>query len=155
MNSSHSPFGHEAVGDAERLEVHLVARRLVVEGECSRVSVVPDLDEPARELEHLHRSGLGKRGRRRVDVERVDRVVEEHVLDVHEQELLVLLLVVQTEPDERRQRRPRVGVAMIDQLLHRGIDVHAVPADFFDRRDGRASPVAIADDADRRLRSTS
>ncbi len=52
------------------------------------------------------------------------------VLDVHEQQLLMLLFVMQAEYDELG----RVGVAGVDQVVHRVVDVRAVLRDFADRR---------------------
>jgi hypothetical protein len=46
----------------------------------------------------------------------------------------VLLLVVQAEHGQRREIGPRISVATIDELLHRGIDVGAVARDLLDRR---------------------
>ena len=78
--------------------------------------------------------GRRRRGRRgaarRRPVGRVQRVDGEHVLDVHEQQLLVLLLVVQAELDEARwarvERRRRRACG------HGGVDVPAVVADLLD-----------------------
>src|SRR6266550_257691 len=58
------------------------------------------------------------------------------MLDVHQQQLLVLLLVVETEHGELREAVPRVGVATVDQLLHRAVDVSAVARDLLDGRAG-------------------
>ena len=103
--------------------------------------VVTDLHEPALVFQHPHRTRRRHRHQRRLDVDRVDRVVEEHVLDVHEQQLLVLLLVVQAEHGQRGEVGPRVGVAAIDQLLHRGIDVGAVARDLLDGRAREQAPL--------------
>ena len=64
----------------------------------------------------------------------------QHVLDVHEQQLLMLLLVVQTELDERGG----FGIALVDQLVHRGVDVRAVARDVGDRRSREQDRAAVA-----------
>jgi hypothetical protein len=56
------------------------------------------------------------------------------VLDVHEQELWVLLLMVEAEVDHVEQRRSERS---IKQLVHRSIDVAAVPGDLVHRRTGQ------------------
>ena len=69
--------------------------------------VVPDLDEPAVVRRRICIGSASARdaAERRLDVGRLERVAREHVLDVHQQQLLVLLLVVQAELDERGERR--------------------------------------------------
>ena len=106
-------------------------RALVVEREA--VAVVADLDDAAR-ARRVQRAtrGVGA-ARRRHAVRTRDRwdCSAEHVLDVHEQQLLVLLLVVEAELDERGRRR---GVARVDELVHRVVDVRAVLRDLVDAR---------------------
>ena len=63
-------------------------------------------------------------------VDGIDRIAVQHVLDVHEQQLLVLLLVMQPEHDERRG----FGIAIVDELVHRVVDVRAVASYLGDRR---------------------
>ena len=48
------------------------------------------------------------------------------MLDVHEQQLLVLLLVVQAELDERQDRGGPVGRGRLDQPRHGRVDMRAV-----------------------------
>ena len=57
-----------------------------------------------------------------------ERVRRQHVLDVHDQQLLVLLLVVQTQFDEVEQ----VGWHRRDRREHRVVDVLAVVGDLGD-----------------------
>ena len=128
------PFAraHESVGDSHRLEVHDVTRALVVEGEAG--SVVTDLRVGAvhrREVQlgPLRRLVLG------LEVRRVGRVAVENVLDVHQQQLLVLLLVVEAERDQPGF----FGVTGVDQCVHRVVDMGAVPRDVGDGRSRQQS----------------
>ena len=134
-----------------------VPRRLVVEREAPDRSAVVTRPRRARRRASSIRIGRagGIDGERRLDVDRVERVAEEHVLDVHQQQLLVLLLVVQAELDERGEVGPRVGVAAVDQLVHRGVDVGAVARDLVDGRAREQAALRCGDDGDRRPRSTS
>ena len=94
-----------------------MARALVVEREAG--AVVADLDDAAAiDVD----PAAAARGRARAAdagcVDGVERVAEKHVLDVHEQQLLVLLLVVQAELDERATavqvgRRPSIRQSCI------------------------------------------
>ena len=127
------PFAcrHEAVGDPERFEVHLVAGRLVVE--CEAGVRVSGLDEPAVEVDESHRLDVWRDRERCLDVGRLERVAREHVLDVHQQQLLMLLLMVHAELDECGNVGP-VRVGTVDELAHCGIDVRPVAADLLDVR---------------------
>src|SRR5690606_3131290 len=80
----------------------LVTRSFVVEAE--RLASRPDLEEPARAAGEGERRGGCFRGLRQLRVDRPDRVREEYVLDVRQQQLLVLLLVMEAELDEERER---------------------------------------------------
>ncbi len=112
-------------------------RELIVETEP--VATVTDFDRTAVVLEP---AGLrwvgGGGGRRDIHVRRVQRVLREHVLDVHEQQLLVLLLMVQTEGDQFGETRL---VELIEQRSHRPIDVGAVTGDLLDAGPRQLAPI--------------
>jgi hypothetical protein len=67
-------------------------------------------------------------------VRRSQRVGPEHVLDVHQQQLLVLLLVVQPQLDERGRRVRRVAAHAVEQPRHRVVHVRPVGEHLADRR---------------------
>jgi len=73
---------------------------------------------------------------RSVDVDGIGRVAVQHVLDVHQQKLLVLLFVVKPQPDELG----RVGVALVDQRVHRVVDIDRMLA--FYRQNAGLAPKA-------------
>ena len=103
MNASHSPQVTSEAAIAERAEQRLVAGTFVVEGEP--VTVVADLDDAAVVLDPRAgvRSGRSRRrasGQGSAPYAGRRGLQDEHVLDVHHQQLLVLLLVVQAELDE-------------------------------------------------------
>ena len=77
-----------------------MAGALVVEAEAP--AVVADLDDPAGVVDPPERAGRSRRGGGRsvVGVGRAQRVLGQQVLGVHQQQLLVLLLVVAAELDE-------------------------------------------------------
>src|SRR6266436_3780051 len=107
--------------EAERFEPHFVARGLVVERKGR--AVVSDLDEPARELDPGRRRGRSPElGPRRL-VGREQGIDRKHVLDVHQDQFLMLLLVMKPELDKRGRLAPRFGGRLLDQPRHRGADV--------------------------------
>ncbi len=114
-----------------------MARALAVEGEA--VTVMPDLDDAPRLLQPADRAGHRDRhlGRGRIQ-RRLQRVLRQEVQHVRDQQLLVLLLVMAAQLDQR-QRRLRQVRQRVDQ---RGIDVRPVRPHFVQRRAGHhAAPV--------------
>jgi hypothetical protein len=93
----------QARGQAEGLQIDLVARRFVVEGET--FAVMSDLAQPARVVVPAHRTRRRAGGARFARVGRAQRIVPEGVQDVCEYEFLVLLLVVDAEFGQRFQVR--------------------------------------------------
>ena len=67
--------------------------------------VGPDLDQPAVVADPAERPGIGARGRPGEPVGGTQRVGPEHVLDVHQQQFLVLLLMVQAQLDQAEHLR--------------------------------------------------
>ena len=64
----------------------------------------------------------------------MERVRGQHVLEVGHQQLLVLLLVVQAEHDQRRDALEQLVVGGLEQVEHVLVDVGAVAVDVGDRR---------------------
>ena len=81
----------------------------------------------------------GRRGRGRV--RGVERVAREHVLDVHEQQLLVLLLVMTTHLDDAVDALEHVVASRREHRFDRGVDMTAVVADLVDARSRDQSPL--------------
>ena len=69
-------------------------------------------------------------------VRRPHRIEGEKVLHVHEQQLLVLLLMVEAEIDQVEQRWAERS---IEKVVHGGVDVAPVLGDFVERRTGQQS----------------
>src|SRR6266576_2441970 len=102
-------------------------RRLVVECEPGLRAIVPDGAKALSDrmpCERRWRFTRGSRRARRVAVGRPHRVAREGVLDVGEQELLVLLLVMETERDREVELGDIVGPR--EPSEHRLVDVRAV-----------------------------
>ena len=65
---------------------------------------------------------------------RQQRVDREDVLDVHQDQLLMLLLVVQAQLGQRRDLAPHRLAGCLDQTKHRRGHMVAIGADRIDRR---------------------
>ena len=107
-------------------------RELVVEAEAH--AAMAHLDGTAVVLDPagLRRCHAG-RGAPACDVHRMQGVSRQDVLDVHQQELLMLLLVMQAERDELDE--PRL-CGIPEHRLHRGVHRGAVARDVVDARSG-------------------
>ena len=127
------PIGvrHEAVGETELVDEHAMRGRLVVEREARRRRDRCDGSPPRRTPSSSRRSRATIATRRRI--RGTQRIHPEHVLDVGEHQLLVLLLVVQPELDHRQRRMIRVVADALDQRLQRAVDVRAVREHLGDR----------------------
>ena len=115
--------GDRLRGDAERLEPGAMSGRLVVEREA--VAGVADVDEAAVVVQPTAgMRGGGDDGRVRVG--RREGMTRQQMEGVHQDQLLVLLLVVDAELDQVELLGGRVG---IEQSVHRLVDVVAVVDD--------------------------
>ena len=81
----------------------LMPRTFVIEGEP--LAVMPDVHEPALEADPFHRPGLSHMAGGRRQVSRTRRIHRQGMLDVHEQQFLVLLLMMNAELDHSVPRR--------------------------------------------------
>jgi hypothetical protein len=109
--------------------------RLVVEGET--VAVEPNIDDATGLPQPAHRRsrrGRTQRGARRRPVGRQQRVARQRMQDVGDQQLLVLLLVVQAERDDRLDGGPQRGVGTVEQCEHGRIHMHPVGMHLVNRR---------------------
>jgi hypothetical protein len=120
-------------GEAELIEPDLVARPLIIERETG--TGMADLVEPAGELDP---SGRRRARRHRIWARRLigrqQRVDREDVLDVHQDQFLMLLFVLQAQFDEGRGLMPHRRAGLINQPQHRRADMVAIGADRIDRR---------------------
>ncbi len=113
-----------------RLQQRLVAGTLVVVREA--VTGVADLDEAAVVVPPAGIAGGGGRPGQGA-VRRLQRVAGQHVLGVHHEQLLVLLLVVLAEHDQRGD----IGRhAPVEHREHGAVHVPAVGRDLADARVG-------------------
>jgi hypothetical protein len=107
------PAGHWTRCDGEGLEEHAVPRTFIVEREgllrvrCRALRRVPDQAHAALALHPLgdRCDGCSGQGRGRLDKRRPQRVARKPVQDVGQQQLLMLLLVMQAELDQREHLR--------------------------------------------------
>ena len=129
------PFAtrHESVSHFEGPEQHLVVWQFVVVAEP--IAVVSDVDNASVDAHPTQRC---RRGRRVHDgvIGRGGRVQREQMLDVHQDQLLVLFLMVEAQLDEFGGLVRKLAA---QQRAHRVVDVGAVVADF---GDGRTSDLA-------------
>src|ERR1700721_2919650 len=102
-----------------------VARQLVVEDESTAFEA--DLAQPTFVLDQGGRNRSGVATEVRDRVRGLREVLREDMLDVHQQKLLVLLLVVETELQQARDGG--LGISG-DELQHRFIDTCPVTPDF-------------------------
>ena len=107
MNSSHSPQVTKRSASSERSDDHVVARLLVVEGEA--VPGVPDRGDITTDLDPVERTRIDHRRVRPLHIGGLEDVAGQRVLDVHQDQLLVLLLVMAAQLDDRRRLRDHVG----------------------------------------------
>jgi hypothetical protein len=112
-------------------EEDLVAGALVVVGEPA--TAVAHRHDAAGPIDPTERAGVGRTGRRAGEVGRAQRVAREDVLDVHEEQLLVLLLVVEAEGHELVDRLADVGR---EDGAHRTVDGLPVGPDLGGGRPG-------------------
>ncbi len=130
------PVGGQARGQPERLEELPVTRPFVVEGEAVERVAGPRMPDPGdafREGHPLERRHRGGRHWFAGSVDRGEGVLREDVLDVHQHELLVLLLMVQPQGHARRRLQQSRPVEPIEQRQHVLIDVSAVRVCLLDR----------------------
>ena len=114
-------------------------RPLVVEGETG--PVVPEPAEPALVFGPAHPGGGRRLARVARPVGGAERVAGEDVLDVHQQQFLVLLLVVQPELDQFAGFRPGPVGKRLEQPGHRLVDMGAIGDDLGHRRARQQAPV--------------
>src|ERR1700749_1670606 len=65
------------------------------------------------------------------------RVLRERVQDVGQHQLLMLLLVVEPDFQQRRERRQRVVAGFLKKFGHRGVDVLTIGGDLMGARTGQ------------------
>ena len=124
--------GHGAGSEFERGDVGVVPRPLVVEREPR--PVVPDPPEPRLVVFPLQRGRVAARRVRGRGVPRAERVEPEGVFEVRQQKLLVLLLVVQAEFEERGDRGDCSLAGSLQQGEHPLVDHPAVGVHLGDGR---------------------
>ncbi len=102
---------------------------LVVEGEASTSGtvVVPDFDEATVKIDPAHAVRLRQIGRDAA-VDGLERIERQDVLDVHEQQFLMLLLVIEAQLDQGPELAEHAVVKPVDQVAEAGIDVVPVEA---------------------------
>lgn len=89
-----------------------------------------DLDDAACNLAPCQRVGLALLVGGAVDVDRVEVVRGEQMLEVHQDQLLMLLLMIAAQLEQPQRRL--VVVAALEKFGHRGVDIFAIPRDVGD-----------------------
>ena len=114
--------GDERARDAHRLQQHLMRRPFVVEREACAV-----VADGVNAGDQTVFAGVGARAVRPLPVPivgRMRRVLRKGVQDIGQHQLLMLLLVMQPDLDDRED--PLGVLRRFDQLRHRRIDMRAV-----------------------------
>jgi hypothetical protein len=104
----------------ERRGIDPVARTFIVEGKPA--GAMADLVHATLVTIPAKTAGTGRRARRAIAVDRIERAVREHVLDIGDDQFLVLLLVMTTELDQVEH----IVRGIIDQRAHIRIDLRAI-----------------------------
>ena len=126
---------HQSFGKLEILDELAMSRGFAIEGEIA--AGMPDVLHtagvfmPARALGAAG-PGLGEI----VAINRVQRVLREDVLDVHQQQFLVLLLVLQAEADAADDFGSLLARRIAQQFAHGLVDVAAIAIDLVHTRAG-------------------
>ena len=102
--------------------------------ECEAGPLMTDLLHPPGHPIQPHRRDCGPRVGPAVAINRAEWVAAERVLQVGQEQLLVLLLVVQAEHDQRPENALQAAVGTVEQRAHPRVDRLAIPVDLGDRR---------------------
>src|SRR5665213_2795041 len=118
--------------EPEVLEKFAVRRQLVVEREA--LVLMSDAMHAAAERlpRRFGEHALGQL--RALAIDGAKRIHPEDVLDVRDEQLLMLLLVMESEHDERIRRMILILVDLAEERAHRFIDMSAILEDFAHRR---------------------
>ena len=124
--------GKLAAGDrpsrqAVRLQPDAVPRRLVVERKI--LAVMTDFGEAAGKLGPLERRRIARGAPARRLIGGKQRIDRKDVLDVHQDQFLMLLLVMAAELDQRCHLGPDIVARRVDQPRRRSIDMAAIRRD--------------------------
>jgi hypothetical protein len=101
-----------------------VPRPFVVEGEA--IAVMADMHQATIQLHPIERRHLRAGAAARRLIRREQRVDGKDVLDVHQDQLLMLLLVVEAQFDERGRVAPQIVGSRLDQSRHPRLDMPAI-----------------------------
>ena len=114
-------------------------RPLVVEGEAAPIVAQPAQPALVPGPAHLRR----RRGLARVarPVGGAKRVAGQHVLYVHQQQFLMLLLMIEPELDQLAGRGPGIDGKRVEQPAHRPVHMGAIGDDLGDLRPGQQAAV--------------
>ena len=129
---------YESVANLVRVQKRVVARRFIVETESA--IVVADLHNAAAAVAVVvsWRRQPGRHGQVVAGGGPL-RIQGQHVLDIREDQLLVLLFVVQPQHDYIL--RCRIEITGIEQPQHLFVDMGAVGQNFIKRRPGNQAPL--------------
>ena len=127
MNFEPLAVGDELPRDRDVAQQHLMRRLLVVEAET--VAGVTDLIDAGLETDKLTRAGPPHRRLPTLVVSGAGRILRERMQDVGQNQLLMLLLVMQTDLDDRDDFFQQRFVGAFDQHSHRAIDMRAIGRD--------------------------
>src|SRR5690606_26447597 len=128
--------------EREGVEVDTVPGALVVV--CETGTSPADPREPLRKLDPVHLAGAGRLRCGRLpcripgrSVRRTERVRCQHVLDVRQDQLLMLLLMVQPELEDRGSTGKTIRPGVRQEVADRAVHVSSVREDFRNRWPGQ------------------
>src|SRR5512146_727451 len=123
-------IGGEPRGETKIVEPDLVPRPLIVEGEAG--AAIPDLAQALAEFAEFKRRGRTMHRGRRLGIGGIKRVQPQDMLDVHQDQFLMLLFVIEPQRQERRDLAPLIFSGTREQRLHPRIDMRAIARDLVD-----------------------
>ena len=125
---------HRPRGERVVTQQHVVARGFVVK--CEAASVMTDLCDTALALDPPEWRDRFRSRRQLLLVGRPEGIHRKVVLDVHEQEFLMLLLVVESQGDAAGDVAPALLGNGVHEREHRLVDMRAVAIDLLHRGAG-------------------
>src|SRR5690348_16729323 len=122
----------EPRGETKIVEPDLVPWAFIVEGKAR--AAIPDLAQALAEFAEFERRGWTMHRGRRLSIGGIERIQPEDMLDVHQDQFLMLLFVIEPQRQERRDLAPLIFSGACEQGLHSRINMRAVTRDLVDAR---------------------
>lgn len=133
-------IGHQTISNRKRGNICTMARPLIVKEKP--VSVMANLDQATLDLVPYNRASLNRSNLIHPVVGGARWIHRQHMLDIHKEQLLMLLLMMQTQQNQLTHRST-VGCNLVKETSHRRINMAAILANL-DRRRTRNQAAVMA-----------